>query len=69
MDSLANSDRNPTEYLKWSDATVTRESDLTRGGMNIIFAIVILLFYIMIMVGSLPLRGLIGFVRRYMLYI
>ena len=69
MDSLVNFDSNSTEYVKWSDGTVTRETDLTKGGMNIIFAIVILMFYVMIMVISLPLRVVIGFLRNYLLYI
>lgn len=68
MDSLVNFDSNSTEYVKWSDGTVTRETDLTKGGMNIIFAIVILLFYIMFMVISLPLRVVWGFLRNYLLY-
>ncbi|MEZ5010725.1 MAG: hypothetical protein R2744_03415 [Bacteroidales bacterium] len=30
MDSLVNFDSNSTQYVKWSDGTVTRETDLTR---------------------------------------
>ena len=69
MDSLVNFDSNSTEYYRWSDGTVTSETDLTKGGMNIILAVVLLLFYIMIMVISLPLRVVIGFLRNYILYI
>ena len=68
ISSLVNFDRNSTQYVHWSDGTVTRETDLTGGGINIIFAIVLVMFYALFIVITLPIRIIWNLLRNYVLY-
>ncbi|GEM_PF-2504741 len=68
ISSMVNFDRNSTEYVKWSDGSVTRETNLTGGGIGIIFAIVMVMFYAMFIAITLPLRIIWNWLRNYVFY-
>lgn len=68
ISSMVNFDSNSTEYVKWSDGSVTREANLTGGGIGIISAIVMVMFYVMFIVITLPLRIVWNWLRNYVFY-
>lgn len=68
ISSMVNFDSNSTEYVKWSDGSVTRETNLTGGGIGIIFTIVLVMFYAMFIAITLPLRILWNLLRNYVFY-
>ncbi len=68
ISSMVNFDSNSTEYVKWSDGSVTREANLTGGGIGIIFAVVVVMFYAMFIVITLPLRIVWNWLRNYVFY-
>ncbi|HCC70852.1 MAG TPA: hypothetical protein DEQ09_06850 [Bacteroidales bacterium] len=68
ISSLVNFDANSTEYVKWSDGTITGETNLAGGEINIILMIVIAMLYAMFIVITLPLRIIWNWLRNYLLY-
>lgn len=68
ISGLVNFDANSTEYVQWSDGSVTRETDLTGGGMGIIIGIVVVMFYALFIVITLPIRIVWNLLRNYIFY-
>ena len=69
VDSLMNFDKRTVVFTRWSDGMVTRGTDLTHAGANIILVATVLILYMTYLIMTLPIRVVINFFRNFIFYI